>query len=83
MQEAEVTCCTPTGKKVDLGVASFGVSVTTMEEVFIKVGEDSGESLDNRWVGRGEEMWGGPRQMVGGRHVHCGNHHSILSMSTS
>lgn len=29
-------------------MSSFGVSVTTMEEVFIKVGEDSGESLDER-----------------------------------
>lgn len=37
------------GNKSKLGVSSFGVSVTTMEEVFIKVGEDSGESLDDRW----------------------------------
>jgi len=26
-------------RKVDLGISGFGVSVTTMEEVFIKVGE--------------------------------------------
>lgn len=36
------------GQKAELGVSSFGVSVTTMEEVFMKVGEDSGESLDQR-----------------------------------
>lgn len=47
------TICTPAGSKLELGVASFGVSVTTMEEVFIKVGEDSGESLDERWAVRG------------------------------
>ena len=37
-------------RKSNLGVASFGVSVTTMEEVFIKVGEGTDESLENRWV---------------------------------
>ena len=31
-----------------LGIQSFGVSVTTMEEVFMKVGEGTDETLDNR-----------------------------------
>ena len=35
--------------KVALGIQSFGVSITTMEEVFMKVGEDSDETLDNRY----------------------------------
>ena len=34
--------------KTKLGISSFGVSVTTMEEVFIKVGQGSGESLLSR-----------------------------------
>ena len=35
-------------RKTELGVSSFGVSVTTMEEVFIKVGEGTEETLDER-----------------------------------
>ena len=31
--------------KEDLGVASFGISITTMEEVFLKVGEDTDKAL--------------------------------------
>jgi len=31
--------CTFLARKADLGISGFGVSVTTMEEVFIKVGE--------------------------------------------
>ena len=38
---------------MDLGVSSFGVSITTMEEVFIKVGEGTDETLETR-LGR----WG-------------------------
>ena len=34
--------------KTDLGIQSFGVSITTMEEVFIKVGEGTDETLDDR-----------------------------------
>ncbi|KAK3732015.1 hypothetical protein QZH41_016886 [Actinostola sp. cb2023] len=34
-------------KKDDYGIASFGVSVTTMEEVFIKVGEGSEKSVED------------------------------------
>ncbi len=35
-------------QKQELGIASFGVSVTTMEEVFMKVGEDADRGLDTR-----------------------------------
>ena len=35
-------------QKVGLGVASFGVSVTTMEEVFIKVVESTTDSHTKR-----------------------------------
>ena len=34
--------------KTELGVLSFGVSITTMEEVFMKVGEGTDETLDDR-----------------------------------
>ena len=34
--------------KTELAVSSFGVSVTTMEEVFMKVGEGTEETLDER-----------------------------------
>ena len=34
--------------KVPLGIQSFGVSITTMEEVFMKVGEGTDETLDDR-----------------------------------
>lgn len=43
--------CTHThliGRKAELGVSSFGVSVTTMEEVFMKVGEDTDETMEER-----------------------------------
>lgn len=35
-------------QKEPLGIAGFGISVTTMEEVFIKVGEGTDETLDER-----------------------------------
>ena len=35
-------------RKSDLGIAGFGISVTTMEEVFMKVGEGTDESLERR-----------------------------------
>ena len=35
-------------RKSELGIAGFGISVTTMEEVFIKVGEGTDESLERR-----------------------------------
>ena len=34
------------GNKREYGIAGFGISVTTMEEVFIKVGEGSTELQD-------------------------------------
>ena len=34
--------------KTDLGIQSFGVSITTMEEVFMKVGEGTDEALEDR-----------------------------------
>ena len=34
--------------KAELGILSFGVSITTMEEVFMKVGEGTDETLDDR-----------------------------------
>ena len=37
-------------RKQDLGIAGFGISVTTMEEVFIKVGEGTEETLERRCV---------------------------------
>ena len=38
-------------EKIALGIVSFGVSVTTMEEVFMKVGERAtDETLDERYV---------------------------------
>ena len=36
------------GQKSKLGISSFGVSVTTMEEVFIKVGEGTDETFQSR-----------------------------------
>ena len=36
-------------RKSELGVSSFGISVTTMEEVFIKVGEGSAETVEDRY----------------------------------
>ena len=37
-------------RKNELGIAGFGISVTTMEEVFIKVGEGTDESLEHRYT---------------------------------
>ena len=37
----------PLGKMDDYGIASFGVSVTTLEEVFMKVGEGSEKTVDD------------------------------------
>ena len=38
-----------TAQKSELGVSSFGISVTTMEEVFIKVGEGSVKKMEDRY----------------------------------
>ena len=37
-------------QKSALGIAGFGVSVTTMEEVFLRVKDGSDESIDSRFV---------------------------------
>ena len=43
-------CLSSPARKAELGISSFGVSVTTMEEVFMKVGGIE-ETLETRWVG--------------------------------
>ena len=40
--------CVHTARKSELGIAGFGISLTTMEEVFIKVGEGTDETLKHR-----------------------------------
>ena len=37
-------------RKTELGISGFGISVTTMEEVFIKVGEGTDETLERRYT---------------------------------
>ena len=37
------------GRSRELGISSFGVSVTTMEEVFIKVGQGEDETFQSRY----------------------------------
>lgn len=34
----------------EYGITSFGVSVTTLEEVFMKVGEGAEKTVDNLYV---------------------------------
>ena len=36
------------GQKAELGISSFGVSITTMEEVFIKVGHGEDATLKSK-----------------------------------
>ena len=45
-----IVCVYFAARKQDLGIAGFGISVTTMEEVFIKVGEGTEETLEHRCV---------------------------------
>ena len=45
-----MTLCVYTAHKTELGIAGFGISVTTMEEVFIKVGEGTDETLEQWYV---------------------------------
>ena len=35
-------------RRKDLGIASYGASVTTMEEVFLKVGEEMDSTLSDK-----------------------------------
>lgn len=37
-------------KKDNLGISSFGLSVTTMEEVFLQVGRDEEEVIEKKYV---------------------------------
>ena len=53
-----------TGKKEELGIAGFGVSVTTMEEVFLKVKDESDEDIKSRLHRRGTLRPGSKRQPV-------------------
>ena len=39
-----------TAHKAEYGISGFGVSITTMEEVFIKVGEGLDDALDAKLV---------------------------------
>ena len=39
-----------TAEQGDLGVSSYGISVTTMEEVFMKVREGADETLRHRYI---------------------------------
>ena len=41
-------CCID--RKRSLGISSYGVSVTTMEEVFIQVGKDEDEEIQKKYV---------------------------------
>ena len=47
--DIHLQCLNSTARKGELGVSSFGISVTTMEEVFIKVGEGSAETVEDRY----------------------------------
>jgi len=37
-------------KKTELGIDGFGLSVTTMEEVFLRVRDGTAESIEHRYV---------------------------------
>ena len=39
-------------RKDQIGIASYGVSITTMEEVFLQVGAQDDEELENLLAGR-------------------------------
>ena len=43
-----MSVCILPDHKEELGIAGYGISVTTMEEVFIKVGEGNDETLQER-----------------------------------
>ena len=47
LQELFVTSFYPPDKMEEYGIASFGVSVTTLEEVFMKVGEGAEKTVDD------------------------------------
>ena len=39
-------------RRKELGIASYGASMTTMEEVFMKVGTECDDTLDDRLKGK-------------------------------
>ena len=47
LQELFVASFYPPDKMEEYGIASFGVSVTTLEEVFMKVGEGAEKTVDD------------------------------------
>ena len=44
-------------RRQELGIASYGASVTTLEEVFLKVGEEMDSSLSDKLQKRDQEGW--------------------------
>ena len=40
--------CNFEGGKYELGIAGFGVAISTMEEVFLRVKQESDEDIDTR-----------------------------------
>lgn len=44
-------------RRQELGIASYGASVTTMEEVFLKVGKEMDSSLSDKLQKQNEEGW--------------------------
>ena len=44
-------------RRQELGIASYGASVTTMEEVFLKVGEEMDSSLSDKLQKQNDEGW--------------------------
>ena len=44
-------------RRQELGIASYGASVTTLEEVFLKVGEEMDSTLNDKLQKRDQEGW--------------------------
>ena len=44
-------------RRQELGIASYGASVTTLEEVFLKVGEEMDSTLSDKLQKRDREGW--------------------------
>ena len=44
-------------RRKELRIASYGASVTTMEEVFLKVGEEMDSTLSDKLQKQNEEGW--------------------------
>ena len=54
--------CWTAGRKEELSIAGFGVSVTTMEEVFLKVKEEVDESIESKLQRKGTLRRAGERE---------------------